>query len=307
MIPWKKEWQPTPAFLPGECHGQRSLVGYSPWGRIEPDTTEWLTLSLSNLFWHRGLVSWKTIFSQIGGDGSRMIQAYYVYCVLYFYYYYIHSTSDHQALDPGGWGPLCYGTRSFSRTLSTTRPHLSWCPSTCSFLAPATFPGQNQVHPHMHPPICSGVKENKQGPLVNTVGASLSDPGSLRDQSLGKPEQRHKPWDRGLLNLSLRSASPERSSWSYCWCSLLSAFWCWCRHAAWAPCEEGLQGCEAGHGQRRAEGCEVRRVLAKAQFQKGGKSPDLQGPCLTCWPPPHSPGAFSSASMKVSSSWQMLQ
>ena len=31
-IPWRKEWQPTPVFLPGESHGQRSLAGYSPWG-----------------------------------------------------------------------------------------------------------------------------------------------------------------------------------------------------------------------------------------------------------------------------------
>ena len=30
--PLEKEWQPTPEFLPGESHGQRSLVGYSPWG-----------------------------------------------------------------------------------------------------------------------------------------------------------------------------------------------------------------------------------------------------------------------------------
>ena len=30
--PWKREWQPTPVFLPGEFHGQRSLVAYSPWG-----------------------------------------------------------------------------------------------------------------------------------------------------------------------------------------------------------------------------------------------------------------------------------
>ena len=33
--PWKRKWQPTPGFLPGEFHGQRSLVGYSPWGRQE--------------------------------------------------------------------------------------------------------------------------------------------------------------------------------------------------------------------------------------------------------------------------------
>ena len=35
-----KNWQPTPVFLPGESHGQRSLVGYSPWGHKELDTTE---------------------------------------------------------------------------------------------------------------------------------------------------------------------------------------------------------------------------------------------------------------------------
>ena len=39
--PWRREWQPTPVFLPGEFYGQRSLVGYS---RKESDTTEWLTL-----------------------------------------------------------------------------------------------------------------------------------------------------------------------------------------------------------------------------------------------------------------------
>ena len=38
-IPWKRKWQPTPVLLPGESHGQRSLVGYSPWGQKELDTT----------------------------------------------------------------------------------------------------------------------------------------------------------------------------------------------------------------------------------------------------------------------------
>ena len=42
-IPWRRAWQPTPVFLPGESHGQRSLRGYSPWGRRELGTTEWLT------------------------------------------------------------------------------------------------------------------------------------------------------------------------------------------------------------------------------------------------------------------------
>ena len=60
-------------------------------------------------FWHQGLVSWKTIFPWTGGqrgDGLEIIQAHYTYYVLYFYCYYISSTSDHQALDPGDWGPL---------------------------------------------------------------------------------------------------------------------------------------------------------------------------------------------------------
>ena len=36
----RRKWQPTPIFLPGEFHGQRSLAGYSPWGGKESDTTK---------------------------------------------------------------------------------------------------------------------------------------------------------------------------------------------------------------------------------------------------------------------------
>ena len=43
-IPWKREWQSTPVFLPGKFHGQRILVAYSPWGCKESDKTEQLTL-----------------------------------------------------------------------------------------------------------------------------------------------------------------------------------------------------------------------------------------------------------------------
>ena len=39
-IPWRRRWQPTPVFLPGESHGQRSLVVYSPWDHKESDMTE---------------------------------------------------------------------------------------------------------------------------------------------------------------------------------------------------------------------------------------------------------------------------
>ena len=43
-ISCRREWLPTPVFLPGEFPGQRILAGYSPWGHTELDVTEKLTL-----------------------------------------------------------------------------------------------------------------------------------------------------------------------------------------------------------------------------------------------------------------------
>ena len=45
-IPWRRAWQSTPVFLPGEAHGQRSLAGYSSWGSKESDR-----LKLEQLRW----------------------------------------------------------------------------------------------------------------------------------------------------------------------------------------------------------------------------------------------------------------
>ena len=39
-FPWRRKWQLTPVFSPGKSHGQRSLIGYSPWGRKELDMTK---------------------------------------------------------------------------------------------------------------------------------------------------------------------------------------------------------------------------------------------------------------------------
>ena len=47
MLYWRRQWHPTPVLLPGESHGRRSLVGCSPWGRWESDTTERLNFHLS--------------------------------------------------------------------------------------------------------------------------------------------------------------------------------------------------------------------------------------------------------------------
>ena len=46
-IHWRRKWQPTSVFLPGKSHGQRSLVGCSPWGHEESDTTERLHFHFS--------------------------------------------------------------------------------------------------------------------------------------------------------------------------------------------------------------------------------------------------------------------
>ena len=45
-FPWRRKWQSTPVLLPGKSHGQRSLVGYSPWGHKESDMAERLHFPL---------------------------------------------------------------------------------------------------------------------------------------------------------------------------------------------------------------------------------------------------------------------
>ena len=51
-IPWRRKWQPTPVSLPGKCHGQRSLAGYSPQDNKELDTTE--QNNSSSICWRSG-------------------------------------------------------------------------------------------------------------------------------------------------------------------------------------------------------------------------------------------------------------
>ena len=52
MIPWSGKWQPTPVFLPGESHGQGSLVGYSPQGCKKSGMTEY-THTLYTILWRQ--------------------------------------------------------------------------------------------------------------------------------------------------------------------------------------------------------------------------------------------------------------
>ena len=50
FLHWRRKWQPTPVFLPGESQGRWGLVGYSPWGRKESDMTERLPFTFTFTF-----------------------------------------------------------------------------------------------------------------------------------------------------------------------------------------------------------------------------------------------------------------
>ena len=70
-IPWRRKWQPTPVFWPGKFHGQRSLVGYSPWGHNESDTQQQHSVSDTGL-----MLEIKSYLS----CSSRSLQFRYVHC-----------------------------------------------------------------------------------------------------------------------------------------------------------------------------------------------------------------------------------
>ena len=86
-IPWRRKWQSTPALLPGKSHGQRSLVGYSPWGHKESDKTEqryfhftkWIRWSLFTWF---ASVLPLLAFQQLNVIGS---QNKFLFCWISFY------------------------------------------------------------------------------------------------------------------------------------------------------------------------------------------------------------------------------
>ena len=63
VIDWRRQWHLTPVPLPGKSHGRRSLVGCSPWGHTESDTTEWLHFHFNALekemATHSSVLGWR--------------------------------------------------------------------------------------------------------------------------------------------------------------------------------------------------------------------------------------------------------
>ena len=98
---WRRKWQPTLVFLPGESHGRRSMVGYSPWGRKESDMTEqlhftslhfwmndmkfflWFPMRLLTLFGFYWRFGFPQYFMSINMDIIMFIN-YGLFCVIFF-------------------------------------------------------------------------------------------------------------------------------------------------------------------------------------------------------------------------------
>ena len=107
-IPWRRKWQPTSVFLPGKFQAQRSLAGYSPWGRKELYTSDWTqhtapAKEIVNIFLtsRERNFTWKANFYSQNELLSNKVKLFYpklivsgdiilpLHKVGSFYYYYI--------------------------------------------------------------------------------------------------------------------------------------------------------------------------------------------------------------------------
>ena len=107
-IPWRRQWHATPVLLPGKSHGWRSLVGCSPWGHTESDTTEQLHFHFS--------------LSRIGGGNGNPLQC----------------SCLENPRDGGAWWAAVYGvaqswTRLKQLSSSSSRPVAHQVPLSVEF------------------------------------------------------------------------------------------------------------------------------------------------------------------------------
>ena len=107
LISWSREWLPTPVLLPGECHGQRSLVGYSPRDCKESDTTERqtaMTLMKSTGFsfplWGTKLGSktLKSLLKLLKESNTNLLTAVCSFWCTHPHHNYVKMTAGHSLL-----------------------------------------------------------------------------------------------------------------------------------------------------------------------------------------------------------------
>ena len=85
-IPWRRKLQPTPVFLSGEAHGQRSLAGYHPWGHKESNMTEQLSTAQLPALEERGLCRWDRLGECVLEGHFRIPPTTIKLCFHWFFY-----------------------------------------------------------------------------------------------------------------------------------------------------------------------------------------------------------------------------
>ena len=124
---WRRQWQPTPALLPGKSHGRRSLVGCSPWGREESDTTEQLHFHFSLSCIGEGHCNpLQCSCLENPRDGGAWWAAVYGVAQSRTWLKWLSSSSSSsiKALWPGIWA--CTNSMEFRYFRSTYEARLSW-------------------------------------------------------------------------------------------------------------------------------------------------------------------------------------
>ena len=124
---WRRQWQPTPVLLPGKSHGRRSLVGCSPWGRWESDTTE-------RLHFHFSL-------SCIGEGNGNPLQC----------------SCLENPMDGGGWWAAVYG-------IAQSRTRLKWLSSSNNGLSALLYRWNFLTEVSQGGPLV--VDRHSQGPFL---------------------------------------------------------------------------------------------------------------------------------------------
>ena len=100
--PWRRKWQSTPVFLLREFHGQRSLVGYSPWGCKESDTTEacmdrapGISIKISTLLRKNSVYSEHPCIYKLTSTMNILLDLLFHISILVFILFYLFISSSH--------------------------------------------------------------------------------------------------------------------------------------------------------------------------------------------------------------------